>query len=449
MGISKYNKNIGAADIETYRIEDGEYEGLCVPYACGFISDKGKYLFYLEKGESGVDLINRMLNELLKRPNDKKIFYLHNLSGFDSRFILSALGNNSEYSCKIMGKEMNEIFHIKITRVVNNKHISVILMDSKYFLTGSLDELGVSLKVESLKSFFPHNFMNKDRINYRGVIPEYIYYKDKLNYESYQELAKNYNDDKKWDARVESLEYLGKDLECLYQIMGKFNRFVYDEWNVNVTKTFSYSSLSWRVFLSNYYKANKGKIPIIRGQIEEMIRKGYLGGVVDVVENIVANGWKYDVNSHYPAAMKNPMPIGVPVLTSQKDLAKIFGFCYAKVTAPTQKELRVAILPVKDENGDISCPRGRFQGVWFSEELKNAVKLGYKVEIISSILFRKGYNIFDKFVDDLYALRSKAISEGNKEQALIYKLIKNSLYGKSGQKQIINSFNFIDNDKLG
>ena len=375
--------------------------------------------------------------------------HIHNLAGFDSRFILSALGNKSELKCKIMGREMNEIFYVKITRQVEGKHISVILMDSMYFLTSSLEKLGDSFKVETKKGNFPYSFMNKTRLNYIGELPEYFYYKDKISYAKYQEMSKGYNELKKWSARDETLNYLEKDLECLYQVMSKFNRFIFDEWNINVTDTYSYSSLSWKVYLSNYYRENEFKLPIIQGYVENEIRKAYFGGVVDVVENIIVKGWKYDINSHYPAAMKNPIPVGSPVISDIKDLNKIFGFCHAKITAPSVEELRVAILPVRVENGDITCPRGSFEGTWFSEELKNAIKYGYKVEVVSSYLFRKGYNVFDKFVDGLYEHRYKAIEQGNHEQALIYKLILNSLYGKTGQKKIVNNFKFIDKNKLG
>lgn len=77
-----------------------------------------------------------------------------------------------------------------------------------------------------------------------------------------------------------------------------------------------------------------------------------------MVQHIVGEAIKYDSNSHYPAAMLNPMPVGTPRHTDRKDLAEIFGFCYVEVTAPSEKELLVPILPTWDENGDLHCPRG-------------------------------------------------------------------------------------------
>ena len=70
------------------------------------------------------------------------------------------------------------------------------------------------------------------------------------------------------------------------------------------------------------------------------------------------NTEKYDSNSHYPAAMLNDMPVGIPRLTDLKDLNQIFGYCYVEVTAPSEEELLCAILPTHDENGDLVCRRG-------------------------------------------------------------------------------------------
>lgn len=75
-------------------------------------------------------------------------------------------------------------------------------------------------------------------------------------------------------------------------------------------------------------------------------------------QHLVSNAVKYDSNSHYPSAMLNDMPVGTPRFTDQKDLSKIFGFCFVEVTAPSEDVLRCPILPTKDANGDLYCPRG-------------------------------------------------------------------------------------------
>jgi DNA polymerase type B, organellar and viral len=62
--------------------------------------------------------------------------------------------------------------------------------------------------------------------------------------------------------------------------------------------------------------------------------------------------------------------------------------------------------------------------------LKNAQNFGYKIEVVESYIFDKGYGVFDNFVKDFYERKKNSI----KSERLIYKLILNSLYGRFGMK---------------
>lgn len=96
----------------------------------------------------------------------------------------------------------------------------------------------------------------------------------------------------------------------------------------------------------------------------------------------------YEVSGHYPNSMKNPMPIGDPVYTDNKNLEEIFGYVKAQVTAPPASVLKNPILPIKTAEG-LKCLRGTFYGWWFSEELKNAEKFGYQINVIEAWTFNK------------------------------------------------------------
>ena len=80
------------------------------------------------------------------------------------------------------------------------------------------------------------------------------------------------------------------------------------------------------------------------------------------------------------------------------------------------------------EKGKLILPNGEFEGVWFSEELKFARDNGYEIKVIKGYNFNKIYNLFDKFVDDLYDIKSK--SKGA-IKAMI-KFILNSPYSRFG-----------------
>lgn len=246
----------------------------------------------------------------------------------------------------------------------------------------------------------------------------------------------------------ETLEYLSTDLISLINVMSSFNKSIYDKYQVNTTMVRSYSALSKRVYTTKFYKESGVKIPVISGYIEKIIRKGYYGGLVDVVEHLVQNAFKYDANSHYPAAMLNDMPIGDAVITDEKDINKLFGFAKAKVTAPSEDILPHATLPLRDSTGVITCPRGIFEGVWFTEELKDNISRGYEVEILECVVFKRGKGLFDSFINNLFSSKAQAKVEGDTVGELIYKLLMNSFYGKSGQHDLENTYTMIETDKI-
>jgi hypothetical protein len=68
--------------------------------------------------------------------------------------------------------------------------------------------------------------------------------------------------------------------------------------------------------------------------------------------------------------------------------------------------------------------------VYFSEELYNAEKHGYKFEIIRGFLFEKKAYIFSDYVDTLYNLKENSL-KGSADYT-ISKLLLNSLYGRFG-----------------
>jgi hypothetical protein len=79
-------------------------------------------------------------------------------------------------------------------------------------------------------------------------------------------------------------------------------------------------------------------------------------------------------------------------------------------------------------------------------EMDNAVKLGYKFEIIRGYTFDKE-NIFKEYVDFLYNLRSQY----PKSNPLNYiaKILLNSLYGRFGMDDNFTNINIIHKDYLG
>jgi hypothetical protein len=87
--------------------------------------------------------------------------------------------------------------------------------------------------------------------------------------------------------------------------------------------------------------------------MDSIIRLAYLGGSTDYYLKFGENLKHYDVNSLYPKAMCNLMPIeflGESEGTNVR-LEDFFGFAEAKITAP--KDIAIPLLPFKLENETI------------------------------------------------------------------------------------------------
>jgi len=124
---------------------------------------------------------------------------------------------------------------------------------------------------------------------------------------------------------------------------------------VNITKSLSISSLTFKIFKTNYL--NDYKLPIIKGLHHDRMRDAFYGGHVDVYKSIGNKIYYYDVNSLYPFVMsKYDYPIGEPILSYDKDLNNYFGIVHCRVQTPPYMEKPV--LPFRGDEGTIYYPLG-------------------------------------------------------------------------------------------
>jgi len=91
--------------------------------------------------------------------------------------------------------------------------------------------------------------------------------------------------------------------------------------------------------------------------MDAIIRLAYLGGSTDYYLKFGEHLKHYDVNSLYPKAMCNPMPIEFlgECEGANLKLEDLFGFAEARITSPTN--MLIPILPLKIENETIH-PQG-------------------------------------------------------------------------------------------
>src|ERR1700679_3545451 len=79
----------------------------------------------------------------------------------------------------------------------------------------------------------------------------------------------------------------------------------------------------------------------------------------------------------------------------------------------------------------------------FSEEMKNALKFGYQIEILNGYTFNSDI-IFKDYVDFLYNLRSQY--DKSNPLNFIAKILMNSLYGRFGMDDNFNEINIFKKD---
>lgn len=186
------------------------------------------------------------------------------------------------------------------------------------------------------------------------------------------------------------IEYAKQDSLSLYEALTTAQNTYYNDFKVDITTILSTSTLSLKIFRKHFLKHN---IPILKGTEDSFIRASYFGGATDYYIAKAENLYYSDVNSLYPYAMLNDMPLNIIKSYNQLesksiDLNNFFGFIKVKVIVNYPKgvdsKLINPMLACKYEGRTI-FPYGTWIGTYFSEELKAMIPLGYKFEILEAI----------------------------------------------------------------
>lgn len=457
----KIDNKIIAGDLETVLDPNNKMK----PFLISFKSNSD-IKHYFES--TPITLFNKFFKKVLIRKYRSHHIYFHNLSGFDGQFLFSQLVN--------AGYEIDPMIHkgklICIEVWDPNKPRNIwYFKDSNHLLLNSLDKLSKSFELTKNKGIFPYYL--KD-INYKGVFPSYdLFNQFKTSLERYKTEKDNWvactmrNHNKIWEFRNESISYCLNDSILLFEILNKFNQFIFNKYKLNINNYPTLPSLAFAIFRKDYLKENE--IPIITGKVKEEISKGYTGGSTDMFIPALENKkfwddygnlmeiedkkiYAYDVNSLYPSVMKeNDFPIGNPAqvefnyfyLNDNEESNKLFGHFYCDITAPEDLKYPILQIHYKGENGIRTIsPVGNFSGWFFSEELKNSLKFGYKIKILRGYQFSRG-KIFNGWVEDQYKLRTSYPK--SHPMNYIGKILLNSLYGRFGMTDQFLDFILLDN----
>jgi len=411
-------------DLETILIDN-----VHVPYLLSWFDGNTTNSYFIESLDPVtiefeiLRMIKDAIEDICIRKYKNYKVYFHNFSKFDGYFLvkyLSKIGNCDPIIHK------GRIISVKF----NYNEYNIVFKDSYLLLPSSLRKLGNSFKIESPKGIFPFSLTD---VNYKGDVPDIKYFIN-VSTDDYNKY-KNLFIGKIWSFRKEAIKYCELDCISLFQILNKFNSLIFDRFKLNINNYPTLPSLSFAIFRSQYLK--KDSIHMISGDIANDIRQGYTGGACDMyLPRPIKNKkiFSYDVNSLYPFVMaNNKLPIKNPTYFSG-DITKTdknaFGFFYCNIISPVNLKHPILQTHIRTNEGIRTvAPLGSWSDMLFSEEMYNAMKYGYKFEVLWGYTFESDY-IFTNFVDELYQIRL----DYPKSDPMNYiaKIIMNSLYGRFG-----------------
>ena len=377
-------KSFATVDIETVEIN-----GIQVPLLIGICSQEVKQ-FLLDKDLLKINLqdaLNKLWLDFFNYLENSgiSIVFAHNLGGFDGYFIYKGLLDINYPNVETVVDQHNNFILIK--------YGNIVFKDSYRIFPVSLNELCYNFGI-------------------KGKLSQYL---DIFNQVNILEDINNLN---------KLIDYNAQDCSALFNALQKAQSSYYSLYSVDITTIVSTSSLALKIFRTKYQETN---IPILKKSMDSFIRKSYFGGATDIYLNKVEDIKYFDVNSLYPFAMTQGMPLNPVKVDKVIDLDNFFGFVKVDVYCPSTVER--PLLPTKYK-GKTIFPTGMWSGTYFSEELKAIKKLIPEYEFIT----HEGYScdkvdLFSNYVNTLYKVKSEA--EGS--ERWIAKLLLNCLYGTFGR----------------
>jgi len=434
----------------TFDIETFEQDGKLVPFLIEFFDGEKSWKYDLINFNSSDEMMAVGIKSIMKRTYNGYSVYAHNFSKFDGIFILRVLAELGEVTPIVNGGQF-----VKTTLSWNpnnnQKPYKLHFKDSMLIVKASLKSLAISFNVES-KDLFPILFPNANNLGYSGQVPDKAFFPE-ISQAEYNEYKKGFQGNN-WNLMQEAHKYCQQDCRTLYLVLEKFNDLIFNKFSVNINKYPTLPSLAMGIYKTKYLKANC--VPILNVNMFKDLSPSYTGGRTDVfiptnkVNNNNIKLFSYDVNSLYPFIMKTClMPVG-NIFKFEGNIFNInpnaFGIFEAKIIAP---DMKIPLLQTKiTTSGGLRtlAPIGNWTGSYTSEELKLAMKHGYKIEVLRGYTFDSAI-IFSKYVTELFKI--KETTPKSDPMYLVAKLLMNSLYGKFGMRpilpnNIIISYNKVD-----
>jgi hypothetical protein len=131
-------------------------------------------------------------------------------------------------------------------------------------------------------------------------------------------------------------------------------------------------TLAKKIFKTHFLASNC--IEVLPRKWNEMFRPTYVAGVIYKLEEYGSNLYHYDINSLYPYCMLKPLPTKFIDYYDSNDIVLDNFFGYLHVIVERPEELKIGLLPRKVSIDEVTLGRGKWEYIYFSEEVKLAKK---------------------------------------------------------------------------
>ena len=316
-----------------------------------------------------------------------------------------------DYLCgdsdEMLGKFFSEIFQIK-----NVSKYTLVCQDFNPFTWTPLFDHLLANNAEINKAVADEDFS----LTYLEV----IYHGHKLSFKNSTRLLGINTPNGGAGLEPSGLEELKEELNDTFARVMNLSNTLTSIYGTKLKDVYGQGSIAYRVFRTKFI--GNAKIPLLDSKVDEFIRKAYHSVTSDVFLPYGRNLYFYDCNSLFPSAMLECMPEGQPRPITTRELSKLFGFVRVKVECPAH--IQIPLLPVNRDDKLIT-PTGKWEGIYFTEELKLAQKIGYKVKVLDGYNFYPRKSPLADYVSHFYELKKNSVAT-----PLRPKLVLNSLYGK-------------------
>lgn len=173
-----------------------------------------------------------------------------------------------------------------------------------------------------------------------------------------------------------------------------------------------------------------------RREVEDMGREALFGGLLFINSQATQyNVTKVDVNAMYAVSMRG----GVPVMSGAYTEGEIEGLPGIYECSVLAEGVDFPMVPYRDPvTYRIRYPHDEaFTTVLTANTIAQARQLGYKIDPFRGYVFPSLGNPFDDFVNKCEELEGRWREKGAR---LVIKMLRNSLYGKFGQKSVATQY---------